>query len=151
MEKGKFVKLPVEADVSDPLIYRFDAEESSEKRRYRHTRAVKDIEKRMKKVSEFTGGAFALAGKNRENIQFVALMRMFEKIGLWTHEDYTDMFWICADESVRSLETNKEKIKAGFDNQKDAMMKAKMGLRGKKGKGLFVPSGVKVKKQKVDA
>ena len=46
-----------------------------------------------------------------------AMIKMLMKMGLFDEYDFADMFWMCADESVRIIEANVEKDKKEVFNQ----------------------------------
>jgi len=104
-KERQYKPLEILGEVSNPDIYKFTPGDVREKRQYRIERCQKDIDKRLKDYSKQTGKTYSLA-MNREKVQIAALVRMLEMLGLFTEMDFSEMFWISADEAVRFMEAN---------------------------------------------
>jgi len=118
------MELEIEKNVKDKNLYKFDEEESKEKKEYRHKKAIEDIDRRLKEWHKYVG----LDINNPvESISMNVVLNTLEtlkniliKKGIMTEGTYNDMYWVTADHSLQILEVDKDKIKENVRNQKTA-------------------------------
>jgi hypothetical protein len=116
------MELEIEKNATDKRLYRYDESEPKEKREYRHKKIKDDIEKRLKDFHKYVG----LDINNpveRIDINVVlntleTIKNMLIKKEIMTAEGFNDMYLITADNSLKILEVDKDKIKDNIKNQR---------------------------------
>jgi hypothetical protein len=116
------MELEIEKNATDKRLYRYDESEPKEKREYRHKKVKEDIERRLKDFHKYVG----LDINNpveRIDINVVlntleTIKNMLIKKEIMTAEGFNDMYLITADNSLKILEVDKDKIKDNIKNQR---------------------------------
>jgi len=116
------MELEIEKNATDKRLYRYDESEPKEKREYRHKKVKGDIEKRLKEWHKYVG----LDINNPvERVDINVLLNTVETIKnilikkeIMSLGEFDDMYWITADNSLKILEVDKDKIKDNIKNQR---------------------------------
>ncbi len=101
--------LDIEQDASNKEIYKIVPGEEQGKRSYRIDKIKKDIDKRLKDLSDYTG--VLRFNIDVENLRRRALLKLLEKKGLAETAEFEDIYFLLVDLELREMDKNKDKIK----------------------------------------
>lgn len=115
-------ELEIEKNATDKSLFKFDTAEPKEKKAYRHKKIAENIDKRLKEWHKYVGLDF---NNPVERIDINVVLNTLETIKnmlikkeIMTAEGFNDMYLITADNSLKILEVDKDKIKDNIKNQR---------------------------------
>lgn len=116
------MELEIEKNATDKSLFKFDSAEPKEKKAYRHKKIAENIDKRLKEWHKYVGLDFNNPGE-RVDINILlntveTLKNILVKKELMSQGEFDDMFYITADNSLRILEVDKDKVKDNVRNQR---------------------------------
>jgi hypothetical protein len=115
-------ELEIEKNATDKSLFKFDSAEPKEKKAYRHKKIAENIDKRLKEWHKYVGLDINNPGE-RVDINVLlntveTLKNILVKKELMNQGEFDDMFYITADNSLKILEVDKDKIKDNVRNQR---------------------------------